>query len=251
MTLDVKSLYTNILNNEGTKAVREAYGKHRFKSVSTNIIITFLSLILTLNKFFFNCSHYLQVMGCAMGTISAYANIFTAQFETKHIYPYIHAKALLFLKYINNISMIWNGTTEELILFIDVVNKKQKTIEYDYKVSTKQIEFLDTMVSKDQQHKILTTIFRKPTDQQTYLHAHSNHPKSLKDSIPYCQALRIKTICSCTSEFNKNCDIITKRFKERGYPENLVNKQVDKVKNIKRKQLLSTNKRAIQNRIPV
>ena len=73
---------------------------------------------------------------------------------------------------------------------------------------------------------------------KTYLHAQLNHPKSHKDSIAYSQALRTKTICSTTSEFNKNCDIITKRFKKRGYPENLVNEQVDKVKNIKRKQLL-------------
>ena len=50
------------------------------------------------------------------------------------------------------------------------------------------------MVYKDQQHKIQATIFRKPTDQQTYLHAQSNFPKSLQDSIPYTQALHIKTI---------------------------------------------------------
>ena len=107
------------------------------------------------------------------------------------------------------------------------------------------------MVYKDQQRKIQTTIFRKPTDQQTYLHAQSNHPKSLKDSIPYSQALRIKTICSTTSEFDKNYEIIAKRFKERDYPENSVNEQVDKVKNRKRKQLLLTNKKITQNRIPV
>ena len=45
--------------------------------------------------------------------------------------------------------------------------------------------------------------------------------------------------------------MITKRFKERGYPENLINKQLDKVKNMKRKKLLSTNKRTIQYRIPI
>ena len=39
------------------------------------------------------------------------------------------------------------------------------------------------MVYRDQQHKIQTTIFHKRTDQQTYLHAQSNHPKSLKDNI--------------------------------------------------------------------
>ena len=121
-------------------------------------------------------------MRCAMGTICApaYANIFMAQFE-------------------------------------DDLNKKRKTIKFDYKISTKQTEFLNTMVYRDQQHKIQTTIFRKPTEQQTYLHAQSNRPKSLKDSIPYSQARRIKAICSATSEFNKNCDIIRKRFKERDY----------------------------------
>ena len=56
-----------------------------------------------------------------MGTIcaSAYANVFMTQFEAKHIYSYIHGKALLFLRYINDIFMIWNGTKKELILFID------------------------------------------------------------------------------------------------------------------------------------
>ena len=169
-----------------------------------------------------------------------------AQLEARHTYPYIHSKALLFPRYIDDIFMIWNGNTEELLLFIDELNKKHKTIKFDYKISTKQIEFLDTMVYRDQQRKIQKTIFRKPNDQQTYFHAQSNHGKSLKDSIPYSQALSIKTICLTTTEFNKNCDIITKKVRERGYPKNLVNEQVDKVKNMKRKQLLSTNQRTIR-----
>ena len=94
VTLDVKSLYTNIPNNEGIKAVREAYDNHPNKTVATKVIITFLSLILTLNNFVFNSINYLQIMGCAMGTICApaYANIFMAQFEKQHIYPYIKNK---------------------------------------------------------------------------------------------------------------------------------------------------------------
>ena len=56
-------------------------------------------------------------------------------------------------------------------------------------------------------------------------------------------------ICSPTSEFNKNCDTIAKRFRESGYPNKLINEHTDKVKNMKRKQLLSTNKRIIQNRM--
>ena len=130
--------------------------KHQPKSVSTKVIITFLSLILTLNNFIFNCSHYVQVMGCAMGAICApaYANIFMAQFEAKHIYQCTYGKALLFLRYIDNIFMIWNGTTEGLTLFMDELNKKHKNLKLDCKIPTKQIEFLDTIIYRDQQHKI-------------------------------------------------------------------------------------------------
>ena len=71
VTLDVKSLYTNIPNNEGIKAVKRSYEKCKEKTVSAKVIIALFSLILTLNNFAFNCTHYLQTMSCAMGTISA------------------------------------------------------------------------------------------------------------------------------------------------------------------------------------
>ena len=71
VTLDVKSLYTNIPNNEGIKAVEESYEKYK-KAVSTKVIIPFLSLILTLNNSVFNCTHYLQTMSCTIGTICAH-----------------------------------------------------------------------------------------------------------------------------------------------------------------------------------
>ena len=65
-------------------------------------------------------------MGRAMGTIyaPAYPNILMAQFEAKHIYLYNYGKAPLFLRYTDNIFMIWNGTKEELISFTDHLNKK-------------------------------------------------------------------------------------------------------------------------------
>ena len=80
--IDVKSLYTNIPNNEGIKAVGEAYDNHLNKTVATKVIKTFLSLILTLNNFVFNFINYLEITECAMGTICApaCANIFMAQF---------------------------------------------------------------------------------------------------------------------------------------------------------------------------
>ena len=50
----------------------------------------------------------------------------------------------------------------------------------------------------------LTTIYRKPSDPCNTLHYKSAHPKALKDSISYNQAMLMKRICSETSEVIKN-----------------------------------------------
>ena len=77
VTLDVKSLYTSIPNPEGIAVVKKAHEHYQHKKVPTKVIITFLGLILTLNNFVFNSKFYVQIRGCAMGSICVppYANI--------------------------------------------------------------------------------------------------------------------------------------------------------------------------------
>ena len=89
VTLDVRSLYTNIPNNEGIKAVETALKQ---KIVLTEIITAFLHLALTLDNFIFNCQKYLQIKGCAMGTKCApsYANIFMGIFKEKFIHTLVN-----------------------------------------------------------------------------------------------------------------------------------------------------------------
>ena len=92
VTMDVKSLYTNIPNNEGIRAVRqflERAGKH----VIIPVITKFLWLILTLNNFIFNGKNYLLGTKCAPN----YANLFMADFEQTFIYPRINGKCPLYL----------------------------------------------------------------------------------------------------------------------------------------------------------
>ena len=253
VTLDVKSLYTNIPNNEGIQAVKESYEKYKEKTVSTKVIITFLSLVLTLNNFIFNCTHYLQTMGCAMGTICApsYANIFMANFEAKHIYSYIKEMSLLYFRYIDDTFMIWKGTKVELITFIKELNEKHKTIKFDFQFSPRKTAFLDTMLYKDENNNIRTTSYHKPTDQKAFLHAKSEHPKSLKSSIPCSQGLRLKTICSTSTEFDKNCAIIKQNFLDRKYKKEVLDKQIKKVDRIERKELLTCKEKNNKNRIPL
>ena len=162
-----------------------------------------------------------------------------ANFEAKHIYPYIKEKSLLYLRYIDDIFMIWKGTKVELITFIKELNEKQKTIKFDFQISPRKIAFLDAMLYKDENNNIQTTLYRKPTGQQAFLHAKSEHPRSLKNSIPYSQALRLKTICSTSTECDKNCAIIKQKFLDRQYKEEVLDEQIKKVDRIERKELFT------------
>ena len=109
---------------------------------------------------------------------------------------------------------------------------------------------MDTLIYIDKNNTLQTTLHRKPTDQQSYLHANSDHPKSLKRSIPYSQALRIKTIRSTLTEYKKHCAILKRNFIERGYKENILKDKIGKVDNIDRKDLIRKKEKYIKYRIP-
>ena len=104
------------INNEGIKAVKEYCEKYKEKTVPTKITIPFLILILTLNNFLFNCTHYLQTMGCLMAKtcVPSYSNIIMVNFEAKYIYPYIKEMFRLYFRYIDDMLMIWKDTKAKL-----------------------------------------------------------------------------------------------------------------------------------------
>ena len=110
MSVKHKYIYIYIYRNRDTCIDR----CNRYIDTATKVITTFLALILTLNNFIFVCTHYLQIKRCAMGTICApaYANIFMENFELKYIYPYIKHKTKIFIRFINDLFMIWTGSEQ-------------------------------------------------------------------------------------------------------------------------------------------
>ena len=253
VTMDVRSLYTNIPNAEGISAVKRAFDNYSKKTISTKVITTFLALILTLNNFVFDCIHYLQIRGFAMGTICApaYANIFMASFELKYIYLYIKDKTKMFLRFIDDFFMIWTGSEQELLDFMSDLNKKQSSIKFDFKYSQTKIEFLDVLVYKDHNNMLQATIYRKQTDRKSYLDARSEHPKSLKDSTPYSQALPIKRIGSSQQEFSNHTTKMINQFQKRGYDRSLIEQQIDKANLQEREQVLIEKKKETATNIPL
>ena len=66
------------------------------------------------------------------------------------------------------------------------------------------------MVYKDHNNRFQTTLYKKATDRQNYLQVKSAHPLSLKNSIRYSQALKIKCVCSTFDEYKKHSNDLVK-----------------------------------------
>ena len=84
----------------------------------------------------------------------AYTNILKVSFESQYIYTYIKEKVITALRFIDHLFMMWTGTEEELLKFINELNQKHKTIKFDFNYSKTKVEFLDVLVYEDINNKL-------------------------------------------------------------------------------------------------
>ena len=93
--------------------------------------------------------------------------------------------------FIDDIFFIWTGSKEQLIRNLDELDTKHDTIKFQYKIS-KTSTYFPYAEKYIKNNKLDIKIYRKETDRQSFFHIDSENTKSLKNSIPYSQALRIK-----------------------------------------------------------
>ena len=219
VTLDVSSLYTNIPNREGILAVAAHLRRDRTKDPITPFLLKLLELVLHSMNFTFNEEHYLQVGGTAMGTAVApnYANLFMDRFETKALEKW-HLKPLLWLRFIDDIFMIWTHGRDELNKFINYLNSIHPKIKFTSEINDTHVNFLDTTVKVDADRSIYTTLYEKPTDTHLYLHYQSAHHKPCHQKGPFGQFLRIRRICTKNKDFIDNGMKMIEHYMKRGYP---------------------------------
>jgi hypothetical protein len=175
-----------------------------------------------------------------MGTRVApsFANLFMADFEDKYIYTHPN-QPLVWMRYIDDIFLVWQHDSEELETFLKYLNQCHKTIKFTFEHSTEKINFLDTTVKFDESGQLYTTLYCKPTDSHNYLLYDSAHPQHCKNSLPYSQLLRVRRICSHIEDFDLNAIMICQHFLRRKYPISLLEEAVIKVRRSDRKTLLT------------
>ena len=220
VSLDVDSLYTNIDNKLGIKAVSEAFSTDP-KPIHP-YIIQLLKLSLEGNDFQFNGKHYLQISGTAMGKKFAphYADITMAYWERENLRK-CDKQPTLYLRYLDDIFMIWEHTVADFEQAFQILNSAHPNITLKSNIQEQELEFLDVLVYKGRKFResgrFDTKVYFKPTDSHALLHKKSYHPKHTFSGIVKSQLIRFARICNQVEDYNEATTTLFNALYKRGY----------------------------------
>ena len=221
VTADVESMYTNIQHSLGLEALRKCLDRNPDPSrPPTHTFLTLMDLTLSRNDFYFDGAFYLQTCGTAMGKRYApsYANIFMAEWE-RTIFDKTPNLPLLYLRFLDDIFMIWTHGEEALEEFLQILNSDNPCIKLTIETSKSSLNFLDvtTFIDPDNPFRLSTKVYHKPTDTMQLLHHSSFHPKHTFRGLIKSQVLRFHRLSSKKSDFEKSCQELFTVLKHRGY----------------------------------
>ena len=147
VTIDVQSLYTNIPHADGIQALNRILEETNTDPMKKLLICTLANLVLTKNYFILNKRLYTQTQSTAIGTRMApsYANMFLKYIEIQLI-DKSPKKPKMWLRFMDDIFMIWGHGRHELENFIHLANNLHPTIKFFFKTDKQEIPFLDTYI---------------------------------------------------------------------------------------------------------
>ncbi|XP_075422706.1 uncharacterized protein LOC142463627 [Ascaphus truei] len=188
-----------------------------------------------------------------MGTTCAptYANIYLGwREETKVFIQEMHTHTQhveLWSRYIDDVLCLWSGTVEEFNNFMRVMNRNDHNLRLTSEINQDRIMFLDLEIFKDEHGLLQSTVHTKATATNNLLLFTSHHPKPQVEGIPVGQFLRVKINCSTIEDFEKQSEVMSKRFLNRGYSKSCVNKAYKRAKQSDRNRLLYAKKEINEN----
>ena len=206
-------------------------------------IISLLEFCLKTAYFQFQGRFFEQLQGAAIGSpISPIvANLYMEDFETKTIntakYP-----PRIWKRYVDDTFVVTDVAKKEG--FLEHINSIDPHIQFtteDAKTDG-SIPFLDRIVMPQTDISLLTSVYRKPTHTDLYLHWNHHHHLSTKFSVINTLKHRAKTVCSNHHLLKEEEDHLNRALKRCKYPEWALTRA-----NINQKKKTSTNQGTTKN----
>ncbi|XP_043913225.1 uncharacterized protein LOC122789856 [Protopterus annectens] len=146
--------------------------------------------------------------------------------------PGLLEPVIYYTRFLDDIFILFRGSELEAAGLVETMNSTTEFLKFTFKFSTNEIDYLDVKLVKDPTSGGLTsTVFRKPTYCNSFLHFSSFHPYQQKRSIVKGQLVRAGRMCSTMTDFTKECELLREMFNNRGYPDQLLLDLIGEVTN--------------------
>lgn len=121
--------------------------------------------------------------------------------EEEYVYAMKIPQLKLYRRYIDNLIILWEGTTETFQEFLTKLDNNQYGLTFTGKCDFQQIEYLHLEIYKEG-GSLYTRTFFKATDRNGYIPTSSCHYPKWKSSIPKGQLLRLRLNCNKLEDYH-------------------------------------------------
>ena len=242
--MDVVALYDSLSHTLILEAIDDAINSHRpewtspFRTWLKDMVsLSFKSAVLKNKDDWFLPIRGIPTGGCISVEVANLAVYFALKnlLYSRQIFD---SAFPLFIRFIDDTTGIWTSQRCEFISWFDSfrsesVNRFGLDFTYTFNNITSYTQFLDIQYTF-KEGKLTTDLFKKPTDANRYLHYKSYHPRHLFKNVVYSQAIRYRRIISDNETFSSRLNDLSSAFVTSGYPPQLVEEVINRVKDIPR-----------------
>ncbi|XP_043939158.1 uncharacterized protein LOC122811399 [Protopterus annectens] len=204
ITLDIVDLFGSIPHETGLLWLEQAMiDNGTFSHVDFTNCLLFMEIILKNNYMYFQGEFFRQNKGVAMGAKCAptYANIVLNWWEKLFILdcPFTQCWSM-YKRFLDDICIFWIDTKERFYEFLDYLKGTTNFLDFTFEVNTEQLVYLDITLKKLDKG-FSSSIHRKKTFSNSYLHYKSAHPYFQKKNLVKGQLVRVSRMTSDDQEF--------------------------------------------------
>ena len=243
VTLDIESLYTNISHDQAIVTFLRIFKNHP----QVVFLLDLLKFVLKNNIFEFDNLIFTQICGLAMGTKLALglATIYIGHLEENFLMGR-KLRPELWLRYIDDIFMVWAHPLNELHAFLSEINNIDKKITFTAEISQQDCNFLDLTIYKSPSFEktdlLSTSIYYQPTNTFSFPLNTSYIPMHIHKGIAIGEMTRVIRNTTSPTIRKKYRRKLVKHFMRRGYDKRIL-KRVWNIKHAERETMLRPKKK--------